>query len=88
MVSERSRPALLSKYAPAQSAFTSQGWPLLCVHTASWASGEKHCPVSSVCCFISAFASSSVKSPRRSESAATLNGLPPAIISPVLDRMR
>ena len=88
MARERSRPALLSKHAPAHSAFTSHGWPQVCVHTASNAAGEKRCPVSSVCCAISARVSASVKSPMRSDFAATLKGLPPAMTSPVLDRMR
>ena len=88
MARERSRPALLSKHAPAHSAFTSHGWPQVCVHTASCAASENRCPVSSVCCAIRARASASVKSPMRSDFAATLNGLPPAMTSPVLDRMR
>ena len=85
---ERSRPALLSKHAPAQSAFTSHGWPRVCAHTTSCASNVNRWPVSSVCCAIRARVSASVKSPMRSDLAATLNGLPPAITSPELDRMR
>ena len=50
--------------------------------------GEKRWPVSSVCCAIRARVSASVKSPIRSDFAATLNGLPPAMTSPALDRMR
>ena len=88
MVRERSLPASLSKHAPAQSAFTSHGWPRVCVRTASSAATEKGWPVSSVCCAISARVSASVKSPMRSDFAATLNGPPPAMTSPVLDRMR
>ena len=88
MARERSRPALSSKQAPAQSAFTSHGWPRVCVHTARLAASVKGCPVSSVCWSISAAASASVKSPRRRDLAATLNGLPPAITSPALDLMR
>ena len=88
MARERSRPALLSKHAPAHSAFTSHGWPQVCVHTESTAAGEKRWPVSSVCCAIRARVSASVKSPMRSDFAATLKGLPPAMTSPVLDRMR
>ena len=88
MERERSRPALLSKHAPAHSAFTSHGWPCVCVHTASNAASENRWPVSSVCCAISARVSASVKSPMRNDFAATLNGLPPAMTSPVLDRMR
>ena len=88
MERERSRPALLSKHAPAHSAFTSHGWPCVCVHTASDAAAVNRCPVSSVCCAISARVSASVKSPMRNDFAATLKGLPPAMTSPVLDRMR
>ena len=36
---ERSRPASSSKQAPWHSAFTSQGWPRVCLHTVSTASG-------------------------------------------------
>ena len=87
MARERSRPALLSKHAPAHSV-TSHGWPQVCVHTESTAASENRCPVSSVCCAIRARTSASVKSPMRSDFAATLKGLPPAMTSPVLDRMR
>ena len=88
MARERSLPALLSKHAPAHSAFTSHGWPCVCVHTESSAAAVNRWPVSSVCWAISARVSASVKSPMRSDFAATLNGLPPAMTSPVLDRMR
>ena len=73
MARERSRPALLSKQAPAHSAFTSHGWPWVCVHTESSADDENRWPVSPVCCAINAQVSASVKSPMRSDYfAATL----------------
>ena len=84
MVRERSLPALLSKHAPEHSAFTSHGCPRVCVHTASSAAAVNPWPVSSVCCPASARVSASVKSPRRSDFAATLKGLPPAMTSPEL----
>ena len=88
MVRERSRPASLSKQAPAQSAFTSHGCPLVCSHTALRAAGVNRWPVSRTCCSISRRVSLRVKSPRRRDFAATLNGLPPATTSPELERMR
>ena len=88
MARERSRLVLLSKQVPARSAFASHGRRRVCVHTASSAASEKRCPVSSVCYAVSARVSASVKSPLCSDFAATLNGLPLAITSPALDRMR
>ena len=85
---ERSRPASFSKHAPAHSAFTSHGWPWVDAHTASRAASVKGCFVSATCCCIRAQVSFFVKSPRRIDFAATLNGLPPAITSPELDLMR
>ena len=76
---ERSaRNALFSKQAPYASAFTSHGWPRVCVHTASSASGANACPVSAVCWPSRASVSAREKSPSRSDSAAMLNGLPEA----------
>ena len=86
---ERSRPASAAKQALAHSAFTSQGWPRVSVHTVSSASGVNACPVSSVCWASSARTSASVKSPRRNDSARTLNALPPVIAAfSELERMR
>ena len=76
---ERScRNARFLKHVPCARAFTSQGWPHVCVHTASSASGVNSWPVSSVCWRSSASASAREKSPSRSDSAAMLNGLPAA----------
>ena len=77
MARERSRPASTSKQARRHSAFTSHGWPRVCVHTDSSASGVNACPVSAVCWARSARTSACVKSPMRSDSARTLNALPP-----------
>ena len=79
MARERSRPASTSKQARRQSALTSHGWPCVCVHTDSSASSVNACPVSPVCWASSARTSAPVKSPMRSDSARTLNALPPAI---------
>ena len=73
-----SRNALFSKQAPYASAFTSQGWPRVCVHTAASASGANAWPVASVCWPSSACVCSREKSPSRSDFAAMLNGLPAA----------
>ena len=78
-VRERSsRNALFLKHVLCASAFTSQGWPRVCVHTASSASGANAWPVCSVCWASSASVCSREKSPSRSDSAAMLNGLPAA----------
>ena len=78
-VRERSsRNARFLKHVPCASAFTSQGWPRVCVHTASSTSGANAWPVSSVCWPSSANVSSCEKSPNRSDSAAMLNELPEA----------
>ena len=78
-VRERSsRSALFSKQAPYASAFTSHGWPRVCVHTASSASAANAWPVSPECWRSSASVSSREKSPSRSDAAAMLNGLPAA----------
>ena len=77
MARERSRPVSTSKHARRQSAFTSHGWPRVCVHTDSSASSVNACPVSAVCWASSARTSACVKSPMRSDSARTLNALPP-----------
>ena len=71
----RSRPALRSKQVSYASAFTSQGWPRVCVQIASRASSVNACPVSAVCWSSSASVSSRVKSPSRSDFATMLNGL-------------
>ena len=53
--------------------------PRVPVHTVSNASEVNAGPVSSVGWAMRAHASASVKSPRRSDSARTLNALPPEI---------
>ena len=86
---ERSRPASTSKQARRQSALTSHGWPRVCVHTDSSASAVNACPVSPVCWASSARTSACVKSPMRSDSARTLNALPPVTGAfPELEWMR
>ena len=81
MARERSRPALLLKQVSYASAFTSHGWPRVCVQIASCAPSVNACPVSPVCWSSSASVSSCVKSPSRSDSATMLKGL-------LVERMR
>ena len=77
----RSRPASFQKQASYASAFTSHGWPWVCVQIVFSASGLNACPVSWVCCASSARTSPCEKSPSRSDRALTLNTLPPAMIA-------
>ena len=74
----RSRPASFQKQASEASAFTSHGWPRVCVRIASSASGVNTCPVAPVCCASSASTSSSERSPSRNDFALMSNALPPA----------
>ena len=75
--------------ASSASAFTSQGCPWVRSQTVCWASGVNVWPVSSVCCFKSAFVSPSEKSPKRRDFALTLNALPPAMMAcSAVERMR
>ena len=88
MARERSRPALLSKHAPAHSAFTSHGWPQLCVHTESTAASENRCPVSSVCCANQGAGLGFGEVAHAQRLRRHVEGAAAAMTSPVLDRMR
>ena len=78
-----------SSVISAPSALTSHGWPRVSSQTSASASGLQTRPVSAVSCARSARVSAAEKSPSRSETALTLNALPPATrASSVSERIR